>query len=476
MGTDALRDELSRLLLPIGQEDVLRWWEELLPKERENLAREVRGLDTALLGELAWALPSRVSAEATPGKLTPPEIIRPSRLEPARLDAAHKRGEAAIRAGKVACFMVAGGQASRLGIDGPKGAFPIGPVSGKSLFRIHAEKILATTRRFRVNIPWVILTSAANDEETRGIFDEERSFGLDARQVHFLRQGSLPAFDPSGRILLRSKSEIFLGPDGHGGALRALWKGEILGQLIREGKEVLSYFQVDNPLVPAVDPLFLGLHLLEGAEVSSKVAEKTDPEEKVGVFARREDALSVVEYTEVSREDRSARNEAGGLLYWGGNLAIHAWSLSFLDRLRAEGVSLPYHPSLKVVPSLDASGLAVSPASPNGIKFEAFIFDSIPLARKGIVVEVRREEEFQPVKSATGRDTPEEARRAISRLHAGWLEAVTTVPRDPSGEPRFPIEVSPLYAMSAEELRRKAPRDLKIRGPLYLAPTDEGAS
>lgn len=470
MAEDALFEELTRFLHPIGQIGVLRWWDDLSSGERAGLARQIRGLDRNLVGRLAAGLREGTGKEGSGARIQPPEIQSLAEMDPQRAGDLREAGEEAIRRGDVACYMVAGGQASRLGIDGPKGAVPIGPVSGKSLFQLHSEKILGASRRYGVEIPWLILTSDATDADTKAFFEKHRSFGLADGQVSFLRQDSLPAFDPSGAILMRSRSELFLSPDGHGGAIRALWNSGALDRLMSEGRRVLSYFQVDNPLAPAVDPLFLGLHLVEGADVSSKAAERTDPEEKVGVFALREGRLGVLEYTEVSQRDRAARDETGRLLYRGGSLAIHAWSLTFLDRLRHEGHVLPYHPSGKVIPCLDESGRPVTSTEPNGIKFESFIFDAIPLARKAIVVEIQREEEFQPVKSATGRDTLEQARQALSRLHARWLEGVAPVPREATGEPRHPIEVSPLYALDAEELRRKAPPGLEIEGPLYLGP------
>jgi UDP-N-acetylglucosamine/UDP-N-acetylgalactosamine diphosphorylase len=467
---DTLQNELSAMLTPVGQEAVLRWWGDLSGVERERLAEQVRGLDLPLVGRLSAGLSGGAHPAASAGPLSPPEIDSLSEMDPARLEAAREAGAEAVREGQVACYMVAGGQASRLGIEGPKGDFPITPVTGKSLFHLHAEKILAASRRYGAEIPWLILTSEATDSATRAIFARNDRYGLPAGQVTFLRQGSLPAFDTSGRILMRSRSEISLAPDGHGGALKALWDSGILERLGDRGLRILSYFQVDNPLVPPVDPVFLGLHILEGAEVSSKVVEKTDPDERIGVFAIRDGRLGVVEYSEISDEDRMARDASGRLLYRGGSVAIHAWSIPFIERLRSEGRALPYHPARKAVPCVDDSGRQVDAISPNGIKFESFIFDAIPLARSGIVVEVRRDEEFQPVKSAEGRDTPDQAREALSRLHARWLEGWAPIPRDEGGRPVHPVEVSPLHALDQQELRSKGVEGLKVDGPIYLGP------
>jgi UDP-N-acetylglucosamine/UDP-N-acetylgalactosamine diphosphorylase len=364
-------------------------------------------------------------------------------------------------------MIVAGGQASRLGIDHPKGTFPIGPVSGKSLFQILVEKLRASCIRHGVEIPLILLTSRATDAATRAYFEEKGHFGLNPDRVWFLRQGSIPAFGADGKILLQSRGQIFRNPNGHGGSILALWDSGLLDELRDGGYEVLSYIQVDNPLALPVDPAYLGLHILEGAEVSSKVAEKTDPDERVGVFAIRDGRMEVVEYSELTDGDRHARDDTGRLVFRGGNLAMHAWSLSFLQRLRSEGITLPYHEARKAIPCIDAEGKRVKA---DGVKFETFVFDAIPHARKGIIVEVDRTEEFQPVKGQSGPDTPEDARRALVRLHSRWVEKVAEVPRDDSGEPIHPVEISPLLALDGEEFLRVAPAGLAVEGPLYLGP------
>jgi UDP-N-acetylglucosamine/UDP-N-acetylgalactosamine diphosphorylase len=457
-----MREELEKRLKTVGQEDVLRWWPDLGDEERERLAEEIRGLDLDLVSRLSAQIGGS-SGESTSSTMKPPEIIR----KDSRAKDARAAGEEAIRQGKVACMIVAGGQASRLGIDHPKGTFPIGPVSEKSLFQILAEKIRASGLRYGVEIPLVLLTSRATDAATRLFFEERKHFGLSPDRVRFLRQGSIPAFGLDGKILLKSKGEIFRNPNGHGGSILALWDSGILDGLRDEGYEILSYIQVDNPLALPVDPVTIGLHILEGAEVSSKVAEKTDPDERVGVFAVRDGRLEVVEYSELSDRDRHARDDSGRLVFRGGNLAMHAWSLSFLDRLRSEGVSLPYHEAHKAIPCIDGEGQLVEAG---GVKFETFVFDAIPHAHKGIIVEVDRTEEFQPVKGQSGPDTPEDARRALVRLHSRWVERVAEVPHDDSGEPVHPIEISPLLALDEEEFLRIAPAGLVVEGPLYLGP------
>ena len=57
----------------------------------------------------------------------------------------------------------------------------------------------------------------------------------------------------------------------------------------------------------------------------------------------------------------------------------------------------------------------------------------------------------------------------MSDLYAGWLERVgATVPRRPDGTVPFGIEISPHFALDAEELKGKIAPGLVVDGPLYL--------
>ena len=119
----------------------------------------------------------------------------------------------------------------------------------------------------------------------------------------------------------------------------------------------------------------------------------------------------------------------------------------------------------KRVPHVDATGERIEPAAPNAVKFERFIFDLLPAARDAIVVEVDPAKAFAPVKNASGekQDTPELVRAALIALHQGWLrEAGVPVAND------VPVEISPLYALNAEELAPKVSRGLKVTEATYF--------
>ncbi|MSR47832.1 MAG: UDPGP type 1 family protein [Planctomycetes bacterium] len=430
------------------QGHVFRFFDDLGAEQRATLLAQLRSVDLALVKRLIEAHLVGEPTHHVP-RLEPANVIGIATDSGARAGEAASRtaGEAALQAGRVGVIIVAGGQASRLGYDAPKGFFPIGPVSAKSLFQVHAEKVLALGRRYAKAIPLLLLVSPDNHAVTRSFFEQHRYFGLNPKDVTFLEQGMLPALDRDGRLLLAERGRIFLSPDGHGGVFRALTASGAVDQLKRRGIDTLFYFQVDNPLVKVADPVFLGHHLLRDAEFSLKVVAKRDAAEKVGVFATIDGRPGIVEYSDLPEPQRAARDAAGNLQFGAGSIAIHAFSLAFFERLGRGTLELPYHVARKKVPYVDDSGDVVTPAEPNGVKFESFVFDGLALAQRTIAMEVLRSEEFAPVKNRSGEDSPDTARAAWSSLHRGWLASAGI--SLPVGTP---AEVGPLLALDAEEL------------------------
>jgi UDP-N-acetylglucosamine/UDP-N-acetylgalactosamine diphosphorylase len=459
-------DDLRQRLRQYGQEHVLAFWDRLDDEMRRGLLSQLQALDLDLLRRL---YARRDEEEAVP----PAERIEPvpviGRHTPQ--DAERRRlGEEALRQGEVAALVVAGGQGSRLGFEHPKGMYPVGPVSHKPLFQVHAEKALARGRRHGKPIPLLVMTSPATHDETVAFFKEHRNFGLPAEEVFFFQQGTMPALDlQTGRLLLEAPDRLFLSPDGHGGTLTALASSGLLERLRRRGIRHISYFQVDNPLAPVADPLFLGHHIHARAEVSSRVLAKSGPEEKVGVFALVDGRCVIIEYIHLPKELKYRTDATGKLVMWAGSPAIHIFDVDFLGRVTAAGERMPFHVARKKVPHIDAEGRPVEPAKENALKFERFIFDVLPLAERWTVIEGVREEEFAPLKNATGPDSPATVEQALCTQSADWLErAGVKVPRQPDGSVAVKLEVSPLLALDAEELARRLPPGTTVSGPRYF--------
>ncbi len=367
----------------------------------------------------------------------------------AEWDAAVEAGAAALRAGRVAAFTVAGGQGTRLGYDGPKGTYPVTPVSEKTLFQVFAEKIARSGERFGVTIPWFILTSEINNDATVAAFEAADFFGLDRDSVHFIVQGLVPAVDYEGKILLADKGTIAMTPDGHGGSLRALVRSGAVDAMKAKGIDIVSYFQVDNPIVQCIDPAFVGFHVLGNSELSSKMVPKAYALEKVGHFCVQNGQALVVEYSDMPNAMQEETTEDGSIRFNGGSVAIHIFDRDFIERVggSGEGVKLPFHRADKKIPYVDAAGNAVKPEAPNGVKFEMFVFDALPLAKNPVIIEAAREDDFSPVKNAEGVDSPKSCKEDQLRMFARWLKAAgEAIETDETGLPAVTFEISHRFA------------------------------
>jgi len=452
---ESIREELKRH----QQEHLLIFWRELAPERRRNLLDQIRELDLARICEWVETL---VKNEPEP-PLQQDFQPAPSYSPQPRTDAERRRyaeavefGEAAISQGKVAALTVAGGQGTRLGYDGPKGSFPISPIKGKTLFRIFAETIEAVSQRYGATCPWYIMTSPLNHIQTVQIFERDGCYGLDPKNVFIFQQGTLPNFASDGRILLAEKDEIARSPDGHGGCIGALARTGALADMQARGIEYISYWQVDNPLVRLFDPLFIGLHALNGAEMSSKAVVKNGPKEKVGNFCLVDGRVTVIEYSDLPDELAEKRNPDGSLAFHLGSIAIHIISRAFVEKLNMEGHALPLHRAEKKIPHIDLQGNHIEPKKPNGVKLESFIFDALPVAEESIILDIVRSEEFAPTKNATGADSVGTTRQMMIERAAAWLEAAgVAIPRRPDGSLDCVIEMAPSFALDRADVADK---------------------
>lgn len=457
---------LLRSLREQGQEKTLAWWNDLTPAQRTVLVAQLESLNLRELTELYKRRDERISLPPLEALAPLPRLGDDLSLQPRW----RELGDHGFRRGEVAFLVVAGGQGSRLGFDHPKGMFAIGPVSGKTLFQIHAEKVLALSRRSGQRMPLLVMTSSVTHDETVAFFAENRNFGLEPEAVIFFRQGAMPALDlATGQLLMESKSAIFLGPNGHGGTITGLADEGLLQRLDEQGIETISYFQVDNPLVNLADVAFLGRHLEGKIEVSSKVVIKQFPTEKLGNLSLINGRCGIIEYSDLPESLASATDDQGRPTFWAGNPAIHLFDVDFLGRMTADADAMPWHLARKKVPYMNDAGATMQPEKENALKFERFIFDILPRAERWSVSTTTRADEFEPVKNATGAESPATARQAMIDLAGRWLEAHgVSIPRTEDGHVAVPIEISPLAALEPEDLAGRVGPTLRVDGPLYL--------
>jgi UDP-N-acetylglucosamine/UDP-N-acetylgalactosamine diphosphorylase len=469
--TSPTTPEIIDTLQRHNQTHLLRWWDELDAQQQSGLIEQIESIDFDLIQQLLEKHCGSESVAESPQEkaqraTSPAELVRlpTSDDDEAQWNKATRTGEEVLAAGKVGVILVAGGQGTRLGFDKPKGMYPIGPVSGNSLFQILVEQAIARSRRAGVSIPYYVMTSEATHTETEAYFRQNRYFGLESAEVHFFQQQSMPAVDDTtGRLLVEDKGKIATGPDGHGGMLAALSSSGLLDEMRNRGIEILYYHQVDNPTSIVCDPAFLGFHVLRNSEMSTKVVEKRSAEEKMGVVVDIDSQMQIIEYSDLPDEIVHRTDSNGNLLLWAGSMAIHLFNREFLERLNGQDEGLPFHIAHKTVPYLDDTGEQVNPESPNAYKFERFIFDAMPAAQTALVVEADRPREFNPVKNAEGDDSPKTCRAAMTAIFSNWLKqagAGVSVGID--------VEISPLFALDSESVQSQIDAGIIYRESVFL--------
>ncbi len=459
---------LKAKLASHGQDHLLQFHDQLGEPQQLALVEQIEAIDFDQLGKLIAQYVTERPDTSISGKISPVEVVvqHPSdQKDIDQISAAKAYGEQLLAQGKVAAFVVAGGQGTRLGYEGPKGCLESTPVAHKPLFQIFAEQVLAASKRAGSTVPFYVMTSPANDVAVRAFFRAQSNFGLSSDDVFFLTQGTMPAISFDGKVLLSGPGRLALSPNGHGGSLQALADSGALADMEARGVEFISYFHVDNPLVKVIDPLFIGLHALGAANMSAKCLPKRDPMEPLGNICLVDGATTVIEYSDMAEDLARATTEDGHLRFSAGSIGVHIFSRSFVESITTDGAAtkMPFHRADKVVPYIDSSGQLVKPAAPNAVKLEMFVFDALGLAEKTIVLQTDRCEEFSPIKNATGADSLPTSLHDQIRRAAGWLESAgVQIPRDADGQVVTAIEISPLFADSAEQLAGKIDPDMII--------------
>eukprot|EP01116_Phalansterium_solitarium_P021334 TRINITY_DN6597_c0_g1_i1.p1 TRINITY_DN6597_c0_g1~~TRINITY_DN6597_c0_g1_i1.p1 ORF type:complete len:476 (+),score=145.81 TRINITY_DN6597_c0_g1_i1:85-1512(+) len=366
-----------------------------------------------------------------------------------------------IAEGKVGILLLAGGQGTRLGTTEPKGMYDVELPSHKSLYQLQGERIARLQQIVRERegiadavIPWYIMTSDMTEAETIKFFESHSFFGLERGQVFFFQQADLPCVTPDGKLILETPSKLARAPNGNGGMYEALDKSGALADMQRRGVEFVCQYCVDNSLIVMADPVFVGCCASRGADVGVKVVAKAYPAEPVGSLCVCNGRPGVVEYSEIPPEVAQAVDpKTNTLVYNASHICINLFTVEFLLRIAREFThQLPFHVAKKKIPSVNDKGETVTPADINGWKLEMFIFDSFEFANKLVGLEVRRQEEFAPLKNGPSSklDCPASCRASLSELHKTWVRRAGGTIAD-SGEADI-VEVSPTVSYRGENL------------------------
>lgn len=388
-----------------GQAPLLEILESLPENKRKLLEEDINSQDFELLLQLFNESQESVSVKETED-IIPIEF--PHSENDLRREMWQATGMDLLKQGAAAAFTLAGGQGSRLGFEGPKGAFEFGLPSKRSLFALQAERLLRLSAEAERPIPWCIMTSPLNHKETIAHFEANSFFGLDRNFVRFFPQGTIAALSPEGAPIITEDNRLALVPDGNGGCFRALAKSGCLAWLIEIGIRYVFLCNIDNALVRICDPVFLGALASSGRhEAMAKVVSKRDASEKVGIFVYKDKKPAVIEYTDMPAELRELK-QGENLVFDGANIGIYAFHINALRKMQK--TPLPWHRAKKTVSNIQGA-----------LKFEQFLFDAFPALSSFATFGAYRDDEFAPIKNAEGNDSPQTAREMLGKLHRSWL-------------------------------------------------------
>ena len=397
-------DRVKAKLAKYGQEQVLKYYDELNEKEKDELLSQIEATDMEIL-----------DACNHKEDLVKRGVIEPlAAMELSEIEANKERftdiGLEAIRSGKVGAVLLAGGMGTRLGSDNPKGMYNVGITHELYIFQCLINNLLDVVHQADTWIHLFVMTSDKNNEATISFMEEHAYFGYNPKYVHFFKQEMAAATDYNGKIYLEEKGKLSTSPNGNGGWFISLEKAGLLDLVHSQGIEWINVFAVDNVLQRIADPCFVGATIDKKCVVGAKVVRKAAPDEKVGAMCLEDGKPSIVEYYDMTEELMNAKNEKGEPAYNFGVILNYLFYVPDLEKMMA---SLPLHIVEKKIPYLDENGRLVKPESPNGYKYESLVLDMIHQLDSCLPYEVVREREFAPIKNKTGVDSVESARALL---------------------------------------------------------------
>lgn len=400
-------NELVTVLKEHGQEHIYEAYEKLDAAGKEKLAAQVEKIDWSMV-----AMAGHEELAQQRGKLEPLSALEVSEIE-ANKEKYEQIGIDAIKASKVGAVLLAGGQGTRLGSDGPKGKYNIGITKDVYIFERLIRNLLDVTDKAGCFVPLYIMTSDKNNDETIAFFEEKNYFGYPKDFVKFFKQEMAPSVDFDGKLYMESADSLSLSPNGNGGWFYSMAVTGVLKDVKERGIEWLNIFAVDNVLQRIADPVFVGATLDSGRVSGAKVVRKADPNEKVGVLCLEDGRPSIVEYYEMTEEIINSREANGELSYNFGVILNYLFRVDKLEEIM--NAKMPVHVVEKKIPYMDKEGNYIKPETPNGYKFELLVLDMIHLLDNCLSFEVVRDYEFAPIKNKTGVDSVESAQALLQK-------------------------------------------------------------
>ena len=400
--------QAKKLLEEKKQTQLLAYYDELDDAGKANLLQAIENISW----DFEDALANPVDMSGKDRDIKPIAGLRLPAIEKRKAEF-EKIGVEAIKAGKVAAVLLAGGMGTRLGVDGPKGAYDIGVTKPLYIFEQQMKNLAEVNKKCGVFVPLYIMTSDKNHAQTTSFWKEHGYFGYPETEVKFFKQDMAPAVDFNGKIFLERKDTPALSPNGNGGWFASMMRAGLGADLEKRGIEWLNIYAVDNVLQRIADPVFVGATIDSGVNCGAKVICKTNPYEKVGVLCMDGDKPDIIEYYELTDEMANQKDENGDLAYCYGAIMNYLFRLSKLQEIVNK--KIPVHIVEKKIECLCEDGVTRKPEKENGKKFETLAVDLIKPMDSVLPFEVVREKEFAPIKNKTGVDSVESARELLKQ-------------------------------------------------------------
>lgn len=387
--------ELEAKLKTYNQEQIIKEIEEMDNTEQEQIIKQINEIDFEEVEKLYNLTKKEQTVKS--GKIEPINYIDLEKISKEEKESSKKLGEQIIKSNQYAVVTMAGGQGTRLGCKGPKGTYKLDiGEKGKYIFEIITENLKKSKEMYGILPYWYIMTSKQNYDETVSFLEKHNFFGYEKEKIKFFKQGELPMLTEDGKMIIEN-NKIKTGSNGNGGTYVAMKEQNIIDDMKSKNVKWVYICGVDNIMVNPIDPIFIGETILNNMQIASKSVAKAYPEEKVGVFCKRDNKPSTVEYIELSEEMRNKRDNNGELVYGEANIISHLLNIDAIEKIT--NYKLQYHIAKK-----------------NGLyKFETFIFDAFEHFDDMLVMRVKREDEFAPIKNKEGVDSPETAKEIYER-------------------------------------------------------------
>lgn len=402
-------EKIKEILKKYNQEHLLLFYNELTCEEQKELICSIESIDFQKLSRLKNISDNVSNID----NVEPVSAVKKQNYTEYQLEALKSRGRKIIENGSYAVVTMAGGQGTRLGHNGPKGTFSL-KLKDKEryIFEIFIDSLKQAYNKYGIYLNWYIMTSRDNNDQTIDFFENHNYFGYPKDKIKFFMQGELPITDKQGNLLLENTHKVLKAADGNGGVFNALSK--VLEHMKAQGVKWVLITGIDNILVNIADELYIGLVDSENKLNGVKSVAKSSPEEKVGVFCKRNGKPSVIEYSEMTESMKYAKDENGELKYIESNIVNHLLNIQVLEKIQNE--KLPIHKAIKKMNYIDKDGNIQTPTEPCLIKYESFIFDYFNKVDDVTILRVERDEEFAPVKNKEGVDSPDTAIKLYNNL------------------------------------------------------------